>query len=202
MLKRSYFTKQRRGLTFAQKRRLANQAIRQLRLSLWHNRLHKHATKCVGIYVDGFGEMPTQPLLTWAKKNGKHVYVPVVSRFHSRKTGLRFAKLTTTKLVTARLAYHPLGMKQPATTPTLAAYQLDVLFMPLVAADKQGNRMGMGGGFYDKTLAHCPKKPLRLGWAYDFQVVKKLPTQPWDKKLHALITPSQVYYFSRCSKID
>ena len=79
----------------------------------------------------------------------------------------------------------------------LKASELNVLFMPLVAADKIGNRMGMGGGYYDRTLAKAKSKPLKIGWAYDFQLVDKLDSNPWDIKLDALITPSKLWLFRR-----
>ena len=53
-----------------------------------------------------------------------------------------------------------------------------MIICPIVAVDKNGNRMGMGGGFHDTTLAKSyqsgAKKPLKVGWCYDFQVVEQL----------------------------
>ncbi|NMH59172.1 5-formyltetrahydrofolate cyclo-ligase [Alteromonas sp. MYP5] len=73
--------------------------------------------------------------------------------------------------------------------------QHDVLFMPLVGFDKQGNRLGMGGGFYDRTLAstvNCESRPRLVGVAHDCQQAESLPIQPWDVPLDAIITPTQV----------
>ncbi|MGD4317440.1 5-formyltetrahydrofolate cyclo-ligase, partial [Xanthomonas citri pv. citri] len=92
---------------------------------------------------------------------------------------------------------HPLGMRHPEQGKMLKVAALDVLFMPLVAADKIGNRIGMGGGYYDRTLAKAKNKPLKIGWAYDFQLVDKLDSNPWDIKLDALITPSKLWIFRR-----
>ena len=88
-------------------------------------------------------------------------------------------------------------MRQPATGAYINARELDVIVMPLVAVDAQGNRMGMGGGFYDRTLAKTKQKPLKIGWAYDFQQVTALDSKPWDVKLDAAVFPSQRLIFRR-----
>ncbi len=67
--------------------------------------------------------------------------------------------------------------------------------MPLVALDKKGNRLGMGGGFYDKSLANCKNKPVKIGWAYDFQLVEKLNVNAWDIGLDIAVLPSGLMIF-------
>ena len=90
-------------------------------------------------------------------------------------------------------------MKQNHSRAPLWASELDVIICPLVAVDKHGNRMGMGGGFYDTTLGKSyrsgVKKPLKIGWCYDFQVVEQLARQPWDVPLDGLITPNGIRWF-------
>lgn len=192
---RRTFTKQRRRLTAAERRRYANQAVRHLN----HRVLSRHCNH-IGIYLDDFGELPTLPLFLWAKKRGKSVYLPVVMG-----NTLKFRKVDYKHLRIARFAMHHLGMKEPKTGVLQAVTCLDVLFLPLVAADKQGNRMGMGGGFYDRTLAQVSrhsmnkkviKKPFRIGWCYDFQVTEKLEATPWDVPLHAIVTPCHYKSFT------
>jgi len=78
--------------------------------------------------------------------------------------------------------------------------QLDIILMPLVAFDELGNRLGMGGGFYDATLAHLPtmgRKPLCLGLAYEQQKQDILPAEPWDFQIDGVITEKNVYWFSQ-----
>lgn len=191
-LSRKPFTKQRRALSNANKRRLGNGATRLLN--------HLHLTRrCqhIGIYLDDFGELPTASLFQWCKRHGKKVYLPVV-----QGNQLQFRHIHT--INKKRMVKHPLGMQQPRLGKPVSVKKLDVLFMPLVIADGQGNRTGMGGGFYDRTLAGCAKlsttkkvlkKPLRIGWCYDFQVVHRLPNNDWDVPLHKLITPTNVYKF-------
>ena len=94
---------------------------------------------------------------------------------------------------------HQLGMKQNHSRALLWASELDVIICPLVAVDTNGNRMGMGGGFYDTTLGNShrsgAKNPLKIGWCYDFQVVEQLQRQSWDVPLDGLITPSGIRWF-------
>lgn len=74
-----------------------------------------------------------------------------------------------------------------------------VILMPLVGFDSQGNRLGMGGGFYDRTLASIRDyqvRPLLVGIAHDCQQVASLPIQQWDVPLDAIVTPTRVLQFS------
>ena len=75
---------------------------------------------------------------------------------------------------------------------------MDLLFLPLVAFDTHGNRMGMGGGFYDRSLAFLQqknglKKPVLAGLAHEIQKVEQLLTQNWDIPLDFVITEKQLY---------
>ena len=77
---------------------------------------------------------------------------------------------------------------------TLAIDDFDFIFMPLVGFDKQGNRLGMGGGFYDRTLNRIyqsEQRPTLVGLAHDCQQVDKLPIEPWDVPIDLIVTPTQ-----------
>lgn len=87
-------------------------------------------------------------------------------------------------------------MFEPLTKPHLSADKLDMIICPLVAIDKQGNRMGMGGGFYDRTFAYAPQV-LKVGYCYDFQVVETLKVNPWDKKVAMVITDKRILRFKK-----
>ncbi|XPE60026.1 5-formyltetrahydrofolate cyclo-ligase [Shigella flexneri] len=101
------------------------------------------------------------------------------------------------------LHYHPprTGDEPPENPRTeadvrdvLPLSRLDVLITPLVAFDEYGQRLGMGGGFYDRTLQnwqHYKTQP--VGYAHDCQLVEKLPVEEWDIPLPAVVTPSKVW---------
>ena len=192
---RRHFTRQRRSLSDSERRQLANLA--SLHLIKLQQRLPPRAR--IGLYYDGFGELPTQPLLDWCQRLGYLPYLPVVGSFGNDDKRLRFVPIYHAKLLNIPTRIHSLGMKQNHHRRLLWAAELDVIICPLTAVDKKGNRMGMGGGFYDTTLAKSyqsgVKKPLKIGWCYDFQVVEQLERQPWDVPLDGLITPSGLRWF-------
>lgn len=199
---RRQFTRQRRQLTAGERRQYARMA--SLHLIKLQQRLPPHAK--IGLYYDGFGELPTQPLLKWCRRLGYLPYLPVVGSLGRTRNGnvdkrLRFVPIYQSKLLNIPTRIHSLGMKQNHHRRLLWARELDVIICPLVAVDKNGNRMGMGGGFYDTTLAKSyqsgAKKPLKVGWCYDFQVVEQLERQAWDVPLDGLITPSGLRWFKR-----
>ena len=197
---RRHFTRQRRQLTDSARRNMGQAA--SLHLSKLQQRLPKNAR--IGLYYDGFGELPTQPLLDWCQRLGYLPYLPVVGSLGRTSNGtddkyLRFVPVYHSKLLNIPTRIHHLGMKQNHSRALLWARELDVIICPLVAVDLNGNRMGMGGGFYDTTLGKGYRsgasRPLKIGWCYDFQVVEQLARQPWDVPLDGLITPSSIRWF-------
>ncbi|SJN17738.1 5-formyltetrahydrofolate cyclo-ligase [Psychrobacter sp. JB385] len=192
---RRHFTHQRRQLSDGARRQFAQSA--SLHLSKLQQRLPERAR--IGLYYDGFGELPTQPLLDWCQRLGYLSYLPVVGSLGNEDKRLRFVPVYHSKLINVPTRIHQLGMKQNHHRRLLWASELDVIICPLVAVDKRGNRMGMGGGFYDTTLGNSyrsgVKKPLKIGWCYDFQVVEALQRQPWDVPLDGLITSSGIRWF-------
>lgn len=194
---RKYFTRQRRALSAQQRQQFARQASMQLHKL--QSQLPKRAK--VGIYYDDFGELPTQVILDWCHRLGYQVYLPVVGSLGRQDKRLRFSPINRQKLTALPTYSHPLGMKQHHHQLKLWASQLDVIFCPLVAVDKIGIRMGMGGGYYDRTLAkpyhfaikkHAQPKPLKVAWCYDFQLVDKLDRQSWDIPMDMAITPTRL----------
>ncbi len=189
------FTRQRRALTAHERQQLARDA--SLHLIKLQQRLPSKAK--IGVYYDGFGELPTQPLLDWCQRLQYQVYLPVVGSLGNNDKRLRFAPIYHDKLINMPTYIHHLGMRQNESRQLLWARELDVIICPLTAVDRNGNRMGMGGGFYDTTLAKSyqsgASRPLKIGWCYDFQVIEELVRQPWDVPLDGLITPSGIRWF-------
>ena len=137
--------------------------------------------------------------MDWCQRLGYLPYLPVVGSLGQHDKRLRFVPIYHGKFLNVPTRIHSLGMKQNHHRRLLWARELDVIICPLVAVDKNGNRMGMGGGFYDTTLAKSYqaglKNPLKIGWCYDFQVAEQLERQPWDVPLDGLITPSGLRWF-------
>ncbi len=85
----------------------------------------------------------------------------------------------------------PFGTRQPASGERVPPERLDVVLVPLVAADHRGNRMGHGAGYYDRTFAFRlsqPTPPVLIGIAHSFQVVPLLEARVWDVPLDILVT--------------
>ncbi len=146
----------------------------------------------IALYLSVDGEINTHPLIEWLWQQGKSVYLPVL---HPLSPGhLLFLRYQTT----TPLIYNHYSILEPKldlqTIQPLA--QLDVICTPLVAFDRQGQRLGMGGGYYDRTLAHWFKNgqgPLPIGLAHDCQYVDQLAAETWDVPLPKIITPSKVW---------
>ncbi len=189
---RRHLRQQRRALSVPQQRQAARAVARRLvRHPLWQGCQH------IGLYLSAFGEVSLLPLARQLQRRGKRLYLPVVRRWDQR---LRFVRTSARQLGTRqRLRRHPLGMQQPALHGSRSVHQLDVLVMPLLGFDAHGHRLGMGGGYYDRTLGQPGRgqcvRPLRLGVAHGFQQVAALPVQPWDQPLHQLVSPQRHWFF-------
>ncbi|MNC97356.1 5-formyltetrahydrofolate cyclo-ligase family protein [compost metagenome] len=81
------------------------------------------------------------------------------------------------------------GLRQPRTDAPVVVPE--VLFMPLVGFTANGDRLGQGGGYYDRFLAAHPQT-IAIGMAWDVQEVDELPTELHDMRLNAIVTPTRV----------
>ncbi len=184
------------------------QQIRNQRQSLSANTQQQHSTTLcqniikqksyrnsqhVACYLANDGEIDPQSLIEHAWFAKKKVYLPVLSPL---KNSLYFAPFEEN----TRFKYNRFNIAEPICQPShwLKASQLDLLLLPLVAFDDFGNRVGMGGGFYDRTLAYLQhrqlwRKPALMGLAHEIQKVDQLQTQSWDIPLDCIITEKQSY---------
>lgn len=141
----------------------------------------------IALYQAAQGEIDLSALWRSAPMQGKFCYFP---KLNADKT-LSFLPATPTT------PFEPnrFGIMEPAVDSSQAIDPgaLDVMFMPLVAFDAFGTRLGMGAGYYDRTLANRPF-PLLLGVAYEFQRQAFIVPQAWDIRLHATVTPQHVYW--------
>lgn len=187
---RTTIRKQRRVIGSFQQRKAEQTVLNRLiRLSKF-----QQAQK-IGLYLHAFGEIHTHKILDYCFTHQKSVYLPMICNMNQR---LVWVHISQHQYRNQRFSHHPLGMKEPMQTRGLHVSKLDLLIMPLVACDIFGTRIGMGGGFYDKTLATAPQKPYRLGFAHDFQLVQqRLPRASWDQPLDALLTPHSFLRFQR-----
>ncbi len=150
----------------------------------------------IAAYIAHHGEIDPQPLMQAARNVGKRVYLPVLHPFlHGR---LKFCELRTNTILQA----NRFGIPEPSarTKCTRDSRRLDLVLVPLVAFDSHGFRLGMGGGYYDRSFAYrhgsSRARPLLIGLAYEFQLVNVLPHEAWDITLDAVITERNIYRFN------
>lgn len=92
----------------------------------------------------------------------------------------------------ARLTRHRFGMLEPAADlPRVDPATLDVVLTPGVAFDRHGRRLGYGGGYYDRFLSTTPA--LRVGVAFDINLVEELPCDERDQRMDWIVTPSTLF---------
>lgn len=140
----------------------------------------------IGLYRAGAHEAPAASYARFLVERGHAIALP---RFASRNAPMEFA-LHSDPFGESDLEVGPFGLLQPlADAPLLAP---DVLFVPLVGFTDTGERLGQGGGHYDRWLAaHRGTIAIGLGW--DCQRVDTLPLEPHDHPLSAVVTPTRIY---------
>ena len=180
---RAELRERRRGLSRAEKK-AASAAIACHAQSLqeWDS------ARRVALYRSTEEEIGTEDLTQLCLSAGKSLYLPVVEDNRL----LSFARWSTG----APLQDNRLGIGEPLPdSERCPVEELDILFMPLVGWDKAGNRLGMGGGYYDRTL-EARRGPLLVGLAYSAQERENLPSDDWDIALDAVLTESGLHLCS------
>ncbi len=150
----------------------------------------------IAAYLASDGEIDPTVFLDTAWQRGQQIYLPVLSPLRGNR--LYFAPWWPH----CPLRPNRFGIAEPDCNPAhwLRAQQLDVILLPLVAFDEHGNRLGMGGGFYDRTLAFLHHrqhrhKPLLVGLAHECQASDAIITQNWDIPLDAIATEQRFMRF-------
>lgn len=142
--------------------------------------------KRIGLYHAVNGEVHLDTLWQSCPLQGKFCYFPALNK---DKT-LTFLPATPS----TPFKKNQYGILEPdvATNLSLPLSQLDVLLIPLVAFDKECSRLGMGMGYYDRTLANHPSC-LLVGVAYEFQKIDFIESEAWDVPLDLVITQKNTY---------
>ncbi len=147
----------------------------------------------IGTYYSVRGEADPANLITEVKKesSNKSFYLPVLSS--DKQQGLLFGQLTSN----TEFKKNKFSIPEPIfqESDLLSGEHLDLVLVPLLGFDKHGNRLGMGGGFYDRCFAFKKQKKnttLLMGFAYDFQEIDKLSPESWDVRLDLIATETQL----------
>lgn len=148
----------------------------------------------VALYLSMDGEVDLAPLIRDLWDRGRRCYLPVLRR--TRPGRLWFVEYRPGQCLVANKYRIP----EPALTsaPRVPPWGLDLILLPLVAFDHQCRRLGMGGGYYDRSLAYLRQRtswrsPRLLGIAHECQRVDQLIPRPWDIRLQAVVTEQGCY---------
>lgn len=143
--------------------------------------------KRIALYQATAGEVSLNNIWNSAPSQGKFCYFPVLNE---GKTLLFLPATPATPFI--RNTY---GILEPdiAKSEAVPAIMLDIIFLPLVAFDDYGTRLGMGAGYYDRTLGDC-NHPMLIGVAYEFQHYPFIQRQKWDVPLSGVVTQQKIHW--------
>ncbi|GGM08102.1 5-formyltetrahydrofolate cyclo-ligase [Pseudomonas asuensis] len=181
---RRLLRQKRRALSPVEQRQAAQQLHRQLS----HHPLFRRARQ-IAFYLPNDGEIDPRPLLRTAQRRGKATFLPVLSRWPSTRMHFQRVRPSERWVRNRFKIIEP----RPNRAQQRKPWTLDLILMPLVGFDAQGGRLGMGGGFYDRSLAYLKRRrawhsPKLLGLAHECQKVDQLTLASWDVPMKATVT--------------
>ena len=180
-----------------QRKALSSALLTQFESRICRQIIQSHyfrSAKKIAIYYPVSGEVGTWQLLERIWSAHKRAYLPVL---HTKNNfPLRFAEITSQ----SRFVDNQFGIPEPDVPyrNLLKPQQMDLVCVPLVGFDMAGHRLGMGGGYYDRSFAfvnhrHTRRPPYLVGLAYEFQKCSQLIADAWDVDLDAIITEDTLY---------
>lgn len=191
-LLRKRLKKQRAALSKRQQHTLSTQAVDLLQRSKAFR-----TARNIAIYLPVRGETDPVGLKRFANPR-QQFYLPVLSPY--KPHGLVFVRWDKH----TRFKNNRFNIPEPLIqhSKMKSARQLDLVVMPLLGFDHSGSRLGMGGGFYDRSFAFKKRlrhsaRPCLTGIAYEFQRVEQLVRQDWDIPLDAICTEANITDFRR-----
>ena len=166
--KRKYFNKKNIKINISELLKLLNQKIK---------------TKKIGLYYSIGSELSTVELIENLRKKNFIIALPALEK-NFKMSFYEWTKNSSLKINNFGI---PEPFKSKKITPS-------VLIVPIVAFDANLNRLGYGGGFYDRYFEKNSnsKKVVKIGLAFSFQKIKKLPINKFDKKLDKIITEKRI----------
>jgi 5-formyltetrahydrofolate cyclo-ligase len=181
----------RRGLSEAERRAHSHRIWKRVAgLSCY-----QHARVLLG-YMAFDHEVLTDGLMRQAMASGKQLVLPMVlgDRQDMALYGIEDLGCDVA------LGYRGILEPQPRRAHAVAPEALDLALIPGVAFDLRGGRLGFGAGFYDRLLSQLPRDIPTVGLAFDFQVIPRLPLQPHDMVLRAIVTERRVIWGRSCTQ--
>lgn len=171
----------RDALSTTERKLAADKVLGQvIQMPEWKN------AEVVALYASFQGELPTDGLIQAALRAGKKVILPRVA---DENQGCTLHLVSNP----ATLSLSSLGIPEPdRKLPLIDPADVDLFLIPGIGFDRNGHRLGHGSGFYDRLLVANHNKAFRLGYAYDFQIVPVIPSEPHDVPMNAIVTPNEI----------
>jgi 5-formyltetrahydrofolate cyclo-ligase len=140
--------------------------------------------KIVMFYVAKDGEVETRQMIAKAQGLGKRIVVPHINRKTKKMLACQL------KNMHEELCRGPYGVHQPKENckQTVGFKSIDLVVVPGIAFSQDGQRLGRGGGYFDRFLSRLDKKTFRVGLAFDFQIVKNIPSLSHDEPVDLVIS--------------
>ncbi|AMO55039.1 hypothetical protein GZ77_00330 [Endozoicomonas montiporae] len=183
---RSELRQRRRALSQDQQKQAAAGVLEQIKRRPEYQRSQKLA-----VYLANDGEISPENIVSHAWNEGKSCYLPVLDEHDKSK--LHFQLYTPDTI----LLPNRFNIPEPVLDLSLCipATDLDLVLMPLTGFDESGQRLGMGGGFYDRAFAFIKtvNKPVLIGLAHECQKVDSIPVEDWDVPMSGVITGEKAY---------
>ena len=154
-----------------------------LRLPIWFKE-----TFHLFMSIERLHEMDTQPILQLLMGRDKNI---AVSRSDFKQKTMDAVLLTDQ----TRFKLNPYGIPEPLNGVPINPRYIDVIIVPMLICDAVGNRLGYGGGFYDRFLSSCSPQCIKIGIS-SFEPIDTLPIEPWDVRLDYCVTPQGVHNFN------
>ena len=176
----------RREISLGDQRVFSHQILDQIASTSWWN-----TANVIGVFASLPYEVHTDALIALAQEQGKSVAFPVVVQ---REAPLQF-RFGHTPQQSYPFEEGCYGIREPvSTSPKADLSKLDVVFFPLLGLDLQGNRLGYGQGYYDRTFSSFPMVR-RVGLHYECQIVDRVPTNSFDLPLHGGVSETTMRVF-------
>jgi len=147
--------------------------------SAWFRR-----SKFIACYLSTQEEVDTWQLIDRALRMKKRIFAPVIEKNFT----MQFCELSSK----SKLIFNQYGLPEPQDGEIIEPRALDVVITPIVAFDDDGNRIGMGGGYFDRTFSFLRHRkllfhPKLIGIAFSCQRVEKIAPNPWDIRVFRVI---------------
>lgn len=145
------------------------------------NNIYKEAKK-IFTYISFGSEVDTIEFINYALKDNKEIYVPKTDKIKKEMIAIRIDNFND-------MVIDKWGILEPTNIDKdKIDEEFDLIIMPGIAFDKSGNRIGYGGGYYDKYISNKNIKCFKIALAYDFQIIEKIYPEVYDVRVDALIS--------------